>query len=142
VAESATVTIACKLPNGIHLDVFRMDDFSERTIHGTVIQTKRAVRTGRFTLKGIKRRTDDSGLAMGFALTHGVPKAHWDAWLEANKDSPLVQNGIIFASSNSNDARARAREHEAQVSGFEPLNPKDLPKEFRGKIETADRPAA
>lgn len=141
-AVAETVTVACKLPNGIHLDVFRMDTVAEKTILGAVVETKRAVKAGRFTVKGIKRRTDDEGLAMGFALTHGCPKAIWDSWLEANKENPIVVNGLIFATSSTNDARARARENEAQRSGLEPLDPKNLPREFRGKVETADRPAA
>lgn len=137
-AETQTVTVACKLPNGLHLDIFREEKFPVKTIHGTVMEEKRYIRTGqRVTVKGVKRRSDDAGLAAGFALTHGVPKEIWDGWLAANKDSAIVQNGIIFATGNSNDARAKAREHEKQVSGLEPLNPKDIPKEFMGKIETA-----
>jgi hypothetical protein len=134
-----TVTIACKLPNGIHLDVFRMDDWNEQTPTG-VRATKRAVRDGRFTLNGTRRRTDDPRIAEGFALTHGVPAEHWARWLDANKDSALVTNGLIFAQKGA-DVRAQAREKAGQLSGLEPIDPKNLPREFRGKIETADRPS-
>lgn len=141
-ADTATVTVACKLPNGIHLEAFNMVPMTERTMAGNTIETKRAVSAGRFTVKGVKRRSDDAGLALGFALTHGCPKDLWDSWLAANKDNPIVVNGIIFAAGGTNDVRAKAKDHEGIRSGFEPLNPKDLPREFKGKIETETRPAA
>lgn len=136
-AES--VTVACKLPNGLHLDVFRMEEWTEQTPTGSR-QTKRAIREGRVTLNGVKRRVDDPRVSEGFALTHGVDATHWARWLEANKDSALVQNGLIFAS-KPNDARSPARERAKQMSGLEPIDPKNLPREFTGKIETADRAA-
>jgi len=144
-ADTSTVTIGCKLPNGMHLDTFRMETRPVKTIIGTTIEEKQAIRTGRFTVKGIGRRTDDAGLAMGYALTYGCPKEVWDAWLAANKDSDVVKKGIIFASGNSADAKAKARENEMQKSGLEPLNPREIPREFKGKIETvpaSERPQA
>jgi hypothetical protein len=130
------VTVACKLPNGIHLDVFDQFEYEENTIMGTR-KSKRAVRSGRVTIAGIKRRTDDSRLVMGFALTPNVPRDHWEAWLAANKDTPLVVNGLIFAHRQHSSVQDMAKEREANRSGLEPLDPRNLPKEFRGKVETA-----
>ena len=36
-------------------------------------------------------------LEAGYALTYGVPKKLWEAWLADNKDMPAVVNGLIFA---------------------------------------------
>jgi hypothetical protein len=138
-APAEFVTVACKLPAGIHLDVFRMDEYQEHTVMG-VRTGQRAVRTARYTVKGIGRRLDDPRLNSGFALTPGIPKMHWEAWLNANQDTPLVKNGIIFAHRAPESVASMAKEREKNVSGFEPVDPRAIPREFRGKIETAERP--
>jgi hypothetical protein len=59
----------------------------------------------------------------GYGITHGVDKDYFDLWLEQNKDAPYVVNKPVFAIANATHADAAARDHEKQVSGFEPMNP-------------------
>ena len=132
-----TVTIGCKLPNGLHLTVYNMVDGQEPIMGGGWRTVKKAEYAGRVTVKGVGRRVDDPRVAFGAALTHGVDADHWARWLEANKDSDVVKNGLIFAAVKQDDVKSEARLNEATKTGMEPIAPASLPKEFMGKIETA-----
>lgn len=132
-----TVSVACKLPSGIHLNVFTMEDAQEPVLGGGWRTVKRAVPAGRVTLKGTGRRVDDPRIVGGYALTHNVDADHWANWLTANKDSALVKNGLIFAHVKPAEVEAQARDHREAVSGLEPVDPNNLPAEFKKKIETA-----
>ncbi|HCU0244481.1 TPA: hypothetical protein OUE28_003474 [Morganella morganii] len=90
------VTVACKLANGLYLDVGE----------------------NREVVKGFANGIADEN---GFGLTHGVDKAHWDAWLEENKDRDLVKNGLIFAHEKVKDSKAESKEKAAQKSGTEKM---------------------
>lgn len=90
------VTVACKLANGLYLDVGE----------------KREV------VKGFANGITDEN---GFGLTYGVDKAHWDAWFEENKDRDLVKNGLIFAHEKVKDSKAESKEKAAQKSGTEKM---------------------
>lgn len=92
----ATVTVGCKLPNGLHLDV----------------QGKR------HTLAG----ANSSRIIGGYGLTE-VPKDFWDAWVAEHKDFPPVVNGEIFAQATSKSAEDKAKDQAEVRSGFEGLNP-------------------
>lgn len=136
-----TVTIACKLPHGIVLRAFRLVETQEVTPQGSRTIKKAERLPGEFTIHG--NSVPENGpsrqrIEFGFALTPGCPKDLWERWLEANKDSPMVQNGLIFAHGSERSAVAEAREKEAVRSGFERLDPTKLP----GKIKKADPVAA
>lgn len=132
-----TVTIGCKLPNGLHLNVFNMVDDYEPVMGGGTRKTQRAQFAGRVTVKGVGRRVDDPRIVAGAALTHNVDADHWARWLAANKDSDVVKNGLIFAAAKAGEAEAQAKDHVSLKSGLEPIDPESLPAEFVRKIETA-----
>jgi hypothetical protein len=132
-----TVTVGCKMPNGIILRIFDMVDRTEE-IYGAL----RTFKIAQFTGKEV--RLNGSRLSMqdiqdgnlpeypiiaqtGFALTLGVPKDFWDRWLEDNRDTPLVQNGIIFAAGSQRDATQESRNRESIRSGLEPIDPTNPP---------------
>lgn len=132
-----TVTIACKLPHGIVLRAFRLAEVQEVVPQGTRTIKKAEQLPGEFTILGNSVPENSPGrgrIEFGYALTPGCPKELWDRWLEANKDSPMVKNGLIFAHGSERSAVAEAREKEAVRSGFERLDPTKLP----GKIKKAD----
>lgn len=93
----ATVTIGCKLPNGIHLD------------H----EGKRV------TLNG----ANSSRVIGGHGITERVDKAFWDAWLAIHKDYEPVKRGLIFAQNSTRNAEAEAKEKQDNPSGLEGINP-------------------
>lgn len=94
------VTVGCKLPNGLVLDV----DSQQVSIAGF--------------------RSADVRIIGGYGLSL-VDKTLWDAWLAVHKDQSYVKNGVIFAQENGNSARSRANEQEQVKSGLEPLPQKN-----------------
>ncbi|EMB4114254.1 MULTISPECIES: hypothetical protein [Serratia] len=90
------VTVGCKLPNGLVLEV----DGHQQAVAGY--------------------RGEDVRIIGGYGLTP-VDKELWDAWLKIHKDQPYVKNGVIFAQDNGNSARAQAKEQEKLKSGLDPL---------------------
>ena len=75
-AESGdTVTVACRLPQGIHMDIVR---------HGEVRQ--------RVTLKG----SNSPGPVAGFGITENVPREFFEKWLADHQDLAAVKNGLMM----------------------------------------------
>lgn len=98
-----TVTVACKLPNGLLLEL----QGEERVkLAGTAVPW------------GVAPR--DVG---GYALTHNVDADFFARWLSVYKDYTPVKRGLIFAYPKSQDAQARALEMKNEKSGLEPIDP-------------------
>ena len=91
------VTVGCKLPNGLIIHVG--DD--------------------KVSLNG----QNSSNVIGGHGLTQ-VDKDFWDVWILDHADFTPVKAGLIFAQSNEKKASSEAIEKEANLSGFEGLNPK------------------
>lgn len=132
-----TVTIGCKLPSGVHLNIFTMEDSQEPIMGGGWRVIKKASFAGRVTIKGVGRRVDDPRVVGGYALTPNVDADVWAEWLKQNKDSDLVKNRMVFAHVKQAEAEAQARDQQSLRSGLEPVDPGNLPPEFKRKIETA-----
>ena len=114
-----TVMVACKLPNGLHMDLV-VDGAKKRyTLKGNALP-----RGADVTDKEYAR------IVGGFAFTE-VPKAFFDAWMRQYKDLEAVKNGLIFARSKMQDAEAIAREKAELKSGLEPIAQKDIPKDVQ-----------
>lgn len=94
----ATVTVGCKLPHGLHLDV----------------------NDKRITLAG----ENSSAVIGGHGITEGVDKELFERWMSLNKDSAAVKNGLIFAHEKSSNTQAEAKEKVKNKTGFEGLDPK------------------
>lgn len=142
------VTVACKLPHGLVLRVFEFEETQEPVMGGGTRTAKRAVQRGpRVVINGnatdrgpnprLKQVVDGTGANPGYALTHNVDKDFFDAWLKQNADSDVVVNKLIFAASQPDRVADKAREMVAIKSGLEPVDPANLPKGGRLKIETA-----
>ena len=66
---------------------------------------------------------DPPQIVAGAALTFGVPKDFWDKWLDQNKSTDMVRNGLVFAQVKRDNAVAQARDHKDKFSGLDPLRP-------------------
>lgn len=122
-----TVSVACKLP------------------HGLVLQNSRAVMDGKKVLKWIKDGPEvvikgaavhvgepaGKDISGGFALTHGVDAEFFRNWLEHHAEFPAVKQGLIFAHEQKASAADEAKDRAGIESGFEPLDPENVPAEFR-----------
>ena len=123
-----TVTVACKMPNGLLLHLQEEYTDHEQTPNG-VRDIKRHRKVGEgVTVNGCAMpvgvpNPPKKQLVGGYALTRGVDAEFWAKWVEQNKDAPYVKNGIIFAMPNRDAVEDKAEEQEAIKSGLEPLNP-------------------
>lgn len=145
-----TVTIACKLPNGLFAELIDMDDD-----HATFIDRngeKVAVRPslGRVFFRGVAaerrlERGDDQGNVVGvpeplsnirggYGLTFGVDKEWAMRWFDQNQRYQPVAAGLIFMMDGSQDkARSAAAERVEVSSGLEPIDPAN-PKKDRRRV--------
>jgi len=127
-SAARTVTVGCKLPTGLILRNYAMEEYHEPVMGGGTRKAKRAVQVGEdVRLRGFAvpvLAPTPKGLEVegGHALTHGVPIEFWKQWHAANKDSPLVKNGIVFAAPERESVVDFAREREKETSGLEPLD--------------------
>jgi hypothetical protein len=136
-----TVTVACKIENGIVLDLYEFDKVSVPVMGGGVKETRIArALPWSHRLNGPARRLGQDlayQITDGAALTHGVDADNFAKWLEQRKDSAMVINGLVFAAVKATDVIAQAKEHRDQKGDFSPVDPKNLPAEFKNKIEPA-----
>lgn len=130
-----TVTICSKLPFPLIMELQESHKVAVEVFGGGTREVLRHSKTGkRFTLKGCAY---DRGAPLtreivhGAALTHGVPREFAEEWFKQNAGNPIVMNDLVFAANNGADAKAKAREHKDDLSGFEPLNPRKIPDEFK-----------
>lgn len=141
-----TVTVGCKIPNGLMLQIYNMVDHDEPVFGGGVRVVKRAVQVGpRIKINGPARYMGQElphDIKGGCGLTYGVDADFFAKWLEQNKDAPYVRNGLVFAqpTGKPGEIESQIRDHKKLKSGMEPLDLENLPPEFRNKIEKADAP--
>ena len=102
-----TVTIGCKMPHGLILDM-----------------TEPGEPARRFVVKG----NNSAKLIGGFGITDGVPRDFWNAWLAKNKGLIFVKQGLIFAYGKRADTEDAAEDRGAVVHGFEPMLHPSRPK--------------
>lgn len=142
-----TVTIACKLPHGLVLRLWQMVDVDQPVMGGgvrTVREARLDMDRGRVLIGGVAApfgQVPASQVSYGYALTPNVDAEFWTEWLRQNATLDVVKNKLIFAIPKPVDIPAKTRELEDNKSGLEPLDPLNLPREFR-KVETAKPGAA
>jgi hypothetical protein len=123
-----TVSVACKLPSGIILRGFNkvsqqvpvlgMPDKFETREH-FVPNGHQAVIKGNAFSPMTGPRGQMSG---GYALTHGVDADLWNSWLQANADSDMVKNKLVFAHEKRDSVADKAKGMRTVKSGMEPLD--------------------
>jgi hypothetical protein len=133
---TATVVVACKLPNGLHLQHCKMIQVEEASPSG-FHKVDRSIRIGPvYTLRGPRLPT---GMAPsfpvigGYAITPGIPKDFWDEWVKQNKDADYLALGeehkrvgmmpTVFAADSAARIESMCREFSKMRSGMEPLDP-------------------
>jgi hypothetical protein len=118
---SKTVSVGCKLPNGLVINFETFNDVS-----------KTWIKTGEVELKG----ANSSSIVGGYGITDNVDAEAFAEWLKIHKDDETVKLGLIFAQPTPAGAEAAAKERADTKSGFEPIDP-DKP---GPRIERADPP--
>lgn len=134
IPSNATVTVASKLPMDFVLKLYTWTKRNELVMGGgtrevRVAEAARGVK--QFIVQGnswAQNKGAHQQIVGGFAITHGIPKDFWDQWLEQNKDSDIIVNGMLFAHGETASAISEAKEKEKEKSGLERLDPNNLPK--------------
>lgn len=93
---SKTVTIGCKLPSGILMQV------GEKTVR-------------------INGWNNNLIVGADHGLTEDVPAELWEAWSKLHEDSKLVKGGFIFANARASTTQSEAKEKKGNKSGHEQL---------------------
>ncbi len=123
-----TVTVACKIPNGIVIQNHQLVDGFEPVFGGG----NRPVKVGQpvgnpITLVGPSRSfnsdPDLKRVVGGYGLTFGVDADYFEKWMKDNAHTDMVAKGLIF--SHESDARVvdQAKDMKSIQSGLEPLRP-------------------
>jgi hypothetical protein len=138
--KSPVVTVACKIPNGLSLQLFRKVEVPEPVQGGGIRVVPRHDRIGDMVqIRGTAypRGNPPPGMpprpimAGGYALTPNVPADFWDAWLEQNKEADYVKNKMIFAYGDRAKTIGVARDNRELRSGLEPVNMTNDPRQIK-----------
>lgn len=124
--STATVTVACKIPNGLLLQLEKRETVIVPSPAGgrkeeVGRKVGEPVKINGFAI-ALTGNPPDHEIHGGFGLTHGVKKDFWDAWLKQNEDLDIVKNGLIFAHEKRDNAVAQARDMRTLRSNMEPLD--------------------
>lgn len=140
------VCVACKLPNGLFLQLFTMVTGAEPVMGGGFREVKIAQRVGeQIRINGYAHpamSAPRAPMSQGFALTEGIDADFWEAWLNQNRDADYVRNGLIFAHATREDVKAQTREHRAISDNQGPIVPNTDPRIPKKKnVEGKEVPA-
>lgn len=103
-SDAKTVSVGCKLPNGIICQIRSKDG-------QVVIQAH--------TLKG----ANDARIVGGYGITDDVPADFMTEWLRLNAKHPAVVNGSIFTHADSKSAEVMAKDRREAKTGLEGIDP-------------------
>jgi hypothetical protein len=131
---SGTVTVACKIPQGMVLQLqhpmmrrvptgrgqendyqnveFMIYGGPRYHVFGPAVPAMGGVPGGYILPKAIEG---------GYALTDGIPASFWATWKEQHAKADYVTSGMIFAYDDAS-AKSAAREQGERLSGLEPLH--------------------
>lgn len=127
--KAAFVTVACKIPTGVVLQLSKKTTWLEETPSGsrervrydpvgaTYVVQGPATAIGS-TPKGYKAPL----VAGGYALTPNIPADFFAEWMKQHELNPIVQSKMIFAHHAKGDTISEAKNLHATRSGFEPLD--------------------
>jgi hypothetical protein len=150
----ATVTVASKLPMKIEMQCSAKRTMQKKHM-GQVWREDEYYKTGPSHI--IEGTAYPAGspppnmppaprMESGFALTFGVDKSLWDAWLAENADSPMVKNKLIFAFEKLDSVKGMAKDYKNLDSGLGPLQPDNndrrMPKKVIGQPQGRVYPEA
>ena len=108
-----TVTVACKIPNGLFLDLKKGAERIRVRLNGPAMPV--LPEPG----KPMPKKTVEHAVG----LTFGVDKEFWEAWCKENPDFGPMKQGLLYAAPKGGDVVARAKGEVSNLTGMEPLNP-------------------
>ncbi len=123
--SKATVTVACKMPNGMILQLCKPMVHREPILGGGAREVTQWHPYGpKVKVHGPARpfgAAPATRVVGGYALTSGVPADFFAEWLEQHKEDAVVVNKMIMAHGNPNWIAGWAKDHRTLQSGLQPL---------------------
>lgn len=124
-----TVTVVCRLPSGLVLDLYDEDALKARA-SGAVPVMAPPVPSASVRLNGARHdprfhARDNRMLGLGGRTE--VDATFWESWSARNADFPPLRNGLVFAQPTAAAAGTALAERAAQPTGLEGLDPTALP---------------
>lgn len=124
-----SISVACKVPQGLILRNFKMNPRMEAAAGGGFKEVKQAELDGEpININGPAVRfgaPQRHRVINGYAITEGVDEAAFNRWIKDNADHPAVRSGLIVAAGKQPDLEAKTREGRDVLTGLQPLDPKD-----------------
>lgn len=108
-AAAETVSVGCRYPNGLYLDMGKT----------------------RVEING----ANAANVIGGHGITENVDKPFMEAWLAKHADLDIVKGGHLFINGKVASVIAEANEKANHLTGLEPLDPNKKPKNIEA-IET------
>lgn len=123
------MTVACKIPNGLVLQLCRKTTYLEDTPSGTRERARYDKVGERHVVAGpaypngpVPRGFPPKPMIVGgYALTPNIPRDFFEEWMHQNKDAPFVVNKMIYGYATLDEAREVSKDNRKTLSGFEPL---------------------
>lgn len=120
------VTVACKVPNGVLLRLFKMVPSSEPVLGGGRRETTIAeVIAAPVKIHGPARPFGADPVALvvgGYALTPNVDADFFAEWMRQNADHDMVKNNLIFAHEKRDTVEKKAEDRSEVLSGLQPMD--------------------
>jgi hypothetical protein len=125
------VSVACKVPMGLILRVYRKQMMPQKTTDGLVRDVPEFHQFGKEYMVYGPSHPQNAGphctIIGDYAITPNIPEELWSLWMAQHRDDMMVINRMIFAYS-SNKIAGAAKEHAGLRSGLERLDSQKLPK--------------
>jgi hypothetical protein len=121
-----TVTVACKMPNGMILRVFQEVEVEEPAPQGSKRFQRWRVVGEPVRIMGPKAphgMMAKAPVESGAALTFGVDADFFNKWLEQNKELDIVRKRLIYGNEKQAMVSGEAKEQANAVTGLEALVP-------------------
>lgn len=141
---SSTVTVACRIPNGLVLQLFDMVDVDEPLMGGGLRTVSRAVPSSkpRVKINGPARfqgKDAEHTIVHGVGLTFNVDADFFAEWQRQHRGASYADPKLVFAQAKSGEIEAEAKDKRSLKSGLERYDPAHPPAEFLGQIKTAEK---
>jgi hypothetical protein len=125
------VIVGSKLPMDLEIQLCRKEEFDEEGMGGTRRRVRWVMYGPAYLIRGysyplnppegFEDQKARAVISNGAALTPGIPKDFFDAWLDQHKTDPMVTNHNIFAATKADAAKGMAKDFKEFDSGLGPL---------------------
>jgi hypothetical protein len=135
VSKAAALVVICKHPPGILMRVFEKEEIDVNVLGGGTRKEPRSFAVGesvRINGPAVPfGQAPRCRIVNGYAITTNVPAEAARKWMDQNKTSAMVRNGLIDVFPDVQTAEAEAKKRGRILSGLEQLDVGSIQKNGR-----------